>query len=76
MTVLETLGIYVLIPAVVLALIAALALGRSSAKSRPRYRPGQPWDYPDQLWAGDDPVVATDPADRVGTTMGGARGTW
>ncbi len=24
---------------------------------RPRYRPGQTWDYPPQWWAGDQPVV-------------------
>ncbi len=75
-TVLQTLGIYVLIPLVCVAIIAAIVLGRSRARSRPRYRPGQPWDYPDHFWAGDDPVVAKDPADRVGTRLGGARGTW
>jgi hypothetical protein len=75
-TVLETLGIFVLIPLVVVLVVSALTLGRSRAKTRPRYRPGQPWDYPDQFWAGDDPVVAADPEDRVGTRLGGARGTW
>jgi hypothetical protein len=75
-TLLETLGIFVLIPLVVVLLVAALTLGVGRAKTRPRYRPGQVWDYPDQFWAGDDPVVAKDPADRVGTRSGGARGTW
>lgn len=75
-TVLETLGVYVLIPLVIVLLVAALTLGPGRAKARPRYRPGESWDYPDQFWAGDDPVVSKDPADRVGTRLGGARGTW
>jgi hypothetical protein len=74
--VLQTLGIYVLIPLVIVLVVAALTVGRGRAKTRPRYRPGQAWDYPSQFWAGDDPVVAKDPADRVGTRIGGARGTW
>jgi hypothetical protein len=75
-SVLEVIGIFVVIPAVVVALAAVLTVGVGHTHSRPAYQPGQPWDHPDQLWAGDTPVVAAAPADRVGSAKGGARGSW
>lgn len=76
MSVLEVIGVYVVIPGAIVAVIAVLTVGLGHRHSRAEYRPGQPWDQPDQLWAGDIPVIATPLADRVGTTVGGARGTW
>ena len=74
MTILETLAVFVGIPVLIYALIAVLTLLPGRAKKRPRYRPGQPWEYPAQWWAGDQPVVAA--ADAAGSNGGGARGTW
>ena len=49
---------FVGIPVLIYALIAVFTLIPGRAKKRPRYRPGQPWEYPAQWWAGDQPVVA------------------
>lgn len=76
MSVLEVIGVFVVIPAVIYAAFAVFTVGVGHAKRRVHYRPGQPWEYPDQLWAGDTTVIAAAPADRVGTRTGGARGTW
>ncbi len=76
MNVLETVLIYVVIPAAIYGGIALLTVVRMRAKKRPRYRPGQSWDYPPQWWAGDFPVVPVDPELVVAGTEGGARGTW
>jgi hypothetical protein len=73
-SIIETLAVYVGIPALIYGIIALLTLvpGRSR---RHRYRPGQAWDYPPQWWAGDQPVVASATTDRPGQG-GGAHGTW
>ena len=44
MTVAETLLVYAVIPLAIIALLVLLNL--RGARRRPRYRPGQPWDYP------------------------------
>lgn len=77
MSILETIAIYVVIPGAIFALAAVLTVVPGRAKSRPRYRPGQPWEYPDRLLAGDLPVVRTGTAlDSTALTLGGARGNW
>jgi hypothetical protein len=75
-SVLEVIGIFVVIPAVVVALVAVLTMGVGRRHAKTGYQPGQPWEHPDQFWAGDTPVVAAAPADRVGSAKGGARGSW
>jgi hypothetical protein len=75
-SVLEVLGVYVAIPGVIVGVIAVLTVGLGHRHRRVGYRPGEPWEYPDQLWAGDTPVISMPIADRIGTTVGGARGTW
>ena len=72
----ETVATYVGGPLVIYAGIALLTTLPGRAKRRSKYRPGQTWDYPDQWWAGDYPVVPTDPALVAVGTEGGARGTW
>jgi len=75
-TIIQTLAVYVGIPLLIYGLIAVLTLVRGRAKFRPRYRPGQSWDYPPALWAGNEPVVVP-PAGVLGSTArGGARGSW
>jgi len=75
-SVLEVIGIFVVIPGAIVAVMAVLTVGVGRHRARADYRPGQPWEHPDQLWGGDIPVVSAPAADRVGTRIGGARGTW
>lgn len=84
MSVVQTILIYVLIPAAVYGLIALLTLWPKFARG-PRYRPGQPWTYEPVWWSADGAVApqqtgtarteaAVDPS--VRTARGGARGNW
>lgn len=78
-TVLETVLFYALIP---LAILGGLALWTLWPKSvrRPRYRPGQPWEYPPVWWTANPESVGRPPAaggessERAG--RGGAHGSW
>lgn len=73
--ILETILIYVVAPGAIFVLAALLTLVPGRAKSRPKYRSGEPWDYAPQWWSGDS-VVAVGSADDAPATLGGARGTW
>jgi hypothetical protein len=75
-SVLEVIGIFVVIPGAIVAVVGLLTVGVGHHRAKVHYQPGQPWEFPDQLWAGDAPVIATPVADRVGSTVGGARGSW
>jgi hypothetical protein len=75
-TILETLAVFVGIPALIYALIAVCTLLPGRGKKRTRYRPGQTWEYPAQWWAGDEPVVAASIGAARNANGGGARGTW
>jgi hypothetical protein len=73
---LTTLGVlvrFVIIPLGAFLIIAALAVLPSSL-SKPRYRPGKPWDH-EPLWIGGptdpQPVTPTDPR-----AQGGASAEW
>lgn len=74
--ILETVGIYAVVPLLLYGLIALLSMVPGRAKKHPRYQPGASWDFPDQWWAGDYPIPAADPALVSAGTEGGARGTW
>ncbi|MGI8691753.1 MAG: aa3-type cytochrome oxidase subunit CtaJ [Geodermatophilaceae bacterium] len=87
MTVVETLLIYVGIPALAFALLAVLVLGGSART--PRYRPGRAWAHEDVWYLPRPPTVSgpshaapalTGGAPTVGsdrrTARGGASGTW
>jgi hypothetical protein len=50
-TVWQTVLVYVVIPAGIYGVIALLTLAPGSART-PRYRPGQPWNYPPVWWTG------------------------
>ncbi|HET9141778.1 hypothetical protein [Actinophytocola sp.] len=82
MTVVETLLVFVAIPAAIYGVIALLTL-RDRGTRAPRYRPGQAWDYPPVWWtanpagAGHVGSATTAPAGKPrGTAKGGARGSW
>jgi hypothetical protein len=68
----NTLLIFVVIPVGIFLVIAALSL-LPSALSRPRYRPGKPWEH-DAAWIGDP--MEPPPADAEPTARGGASAEW
>lgn len=79
-SVVQTLLIYGLIPLVIYGVVAGLTL-RDKATKAPRYRPGQPWDYPAVWWTAhpagaDASAVPTGGGKPRRTAKGGARGSW
>ena len=74
-TIIQTIAVFVGIPALIYGVIALCTLVPGRHK-RPRYRPGQAWDYPPQWWAGDQPVVTAGATDNRLAQGGGAHGTW
>lgn len=84
MSVVETLLVYVGIPALITAVLAVLVFGRGGAKTT-RYRPGKGWAH-EPVWYVPRPAVSGRHA--VGeltagafalparTARGGASGTW
>lgn len=74
-SILQTIAVFVGIPALIYGTIALLTLVPGRSK-RHRYRPGQSWDYPPQWWAGDQPVVVSATAENRLAPGGGAHGTW
>lgn len=80
MNILETILVYAAIPLAIYG-VCALATLRSKLASSPRYRPGQPWEYPPMWWSAN-PEGVGGPASAEGETAapskvrGGARGNW
>ncbi|WP_092530861.1 hypothetical protein [Amycolatopsis arida] len=82
MNMVETILVFVLIPLALYGVIS-LATLRSKFAGAPRYRPGQPWEYPPQWWSANPDGVShqrvgdeASGATTDGTVKGGARGTW
>jgi hypothetical protein len=46
MSIVETVLVFVGIPALIIAFLALLVYGRSQFKGPNRYRPGKPWNFP------------------------------
>lgn len=85
MPVVETVLIYVLIPAAIYGVIALLTMLPRSAARVTRYRPGQQWTYEPVWWSAAGVVDAGEAhrqqegapaAEPVRTARGGARGNW
>jgi hypothetical protein len=80
-SVLQTVLLFVVVPAALYLLIALLAAGRGLAR-RPRYRPGEPWKYPPLWWSANPEGAglpeATDHEHNevVRASRGGAHGSW
>jgi hypothetical protein len=68
----NTILLFVVVPIAAFLLISALAL-LPSALSRPRYRPGKPWDH-EPRWVGRAGAPDDRPADP--TARGGASAEW
>jgi len=79
-TVLQTIGVYVLIPLALYGVISLFTLWSRIARA-PRYRPGQEWNFDPVWWTGNPDgvgVVARTPGGEstASTARGGARGNW
>ena len=76
LTLLEGLALYVLAPAVILLVVAALAWLPGMVRSS-RYRPGRGWTAA-PLWFGGppDPAAAVENAETGDVVRGGASGDW
>ena len=77
MTIVETLLVFVGIPAGIILLLFIAVYGRSMVSQPNRYRPGKAWDYPPS-WYVPHPEAVTTPAGKSGSTtaVGGASGEW
>ncbi len=58
MSVVETILVFVVAPAAVVGVMAALIWGRGSARG-PRYRPGREWPY-EPVWYAPHPLAVQD----------------
>jgi hypothetical protein len=80
-SILETILVFVAIPLAVYGFFSLVTL-RSKFASRPRYRPGQAWDYPPVWWTANPEGVGQRHADGAdegtapSTVRGGASGNW
>ena len=83
MSVVQTILVFAAIPLAIYGVVALLTL-RDRVTKAPRYRPGQPWDYPPVWWIGNPagtgesevPVGAPSGSATRRTAKGGARGSW
>ena len=76
MSVWETIGVFVGIPAGITAVLVLAVYGRSLMHQPNRYRPGRPWTYP-PTWFVPHPDAVVQPERRTSTTaVGGASGEW
>ena len=75
-TIFQTLALFVGVPLLIYVLLALFSMVPGRSRKRPKYQPGEPWDYPAQWWAGDTPVAVTGVRDTPGERTGGARGNW
>jgi hypothetical protein len=82
-SVVQTILVYAVIPLAIYGVVALLTLRDKFARN-PRYRPGQPWEYPAVWWTANPAGVGThEGAVPTGgakgskrTAKGGARGSW
>jgi hypothetical protein len=87
-TVLQTIGVYVLIPLALYGVLSLFTLWPRISRG-PRYRPGQEWPHEPVWWTGNPEGIGTGPlpvgsgrpvsitrAVPRSTARGGARGNW
>jgi hypothetical protein len=79
-TIVQTVLVFVGIPAGVILLITFAVYGRSMTRQPNRYRPGRPWTYKSSWFVPHpDAVVSATPAKSGPTSttaVGGASGEW
>lgn len=79
MTIVQTVLVFIGIPAGIIGLLFLAVYGRSLVGQPNRYRPGKAWDYPPTWYVPHpDALVNRPAADKTGSTtaVGGASGEW
>jgi hypothetical protein len=75
-TVVQTVLVFVGIPAGIIALIAIAVFGKSILRQPNRYRPGRPWLFPPTWYVPHPDAVLSTRAASSTTAVGGASGEW
>jgi hypothetical protein len=76
-TVVQTVLVFVGIPAAIIALIFLAVYGKSLVRQPNRYRPGKPWTFgPSWYVPHPEAVVRTEATPTSTTAVGGASGEW
>jgi hypothetical protein len=76
-TVVQTLLVFVGIPAAIILAIFLLVYGKTLLRQPNRYRPGRAWNYPPTWYVPHPEAVVPVPAESASTTaVGGASGEW
>ena len=77
MTIVQTVLVFVGIPAGIIALVFLAVYGRSMVRQPNRYRPGKAWTYPPSWFVPHPDAVSTTESGATNTTaVGGASGEW
>ncbi|WP_375478787.1 hypothetical protein [uncultured Jatrophihabitans sp.] len=83
MTIVQTLLVFVGIPAAIIALLALAVYGKTMVRQPTRYRPGKPWNFEPSWYVPHPDAVIDSPAGRQlegagssTTATGGASGEW
>ena len=76
MTVIQTLLVFVGIPAAIIVLIFLAVYGKSMVRQPNRYRPGRSWDFPPSWYVPHPDAVVTSESTGHTTAVGGANGEW
>jgi hypothetical protein len=74
-SVVQTILVFVGIPAGIIAFLGLAVFGKSMVRQPNRYRPGRAWDFPPS-WYVPHPEVAHPKAGATTTAVGGASGEW
>jgi hypothetical protein len=75
-TVVQTVLVFVGIPAGIITLIAIAVFGRTMVRQPNRYRPGKAWDYPPSWYVPHPDAVVRHERAGSTTAVGGASGEW
>lgn len=77
MTVVQTVLVFVGIPAAIIAVLFLAVYGKSLVRQPNRYRPGKPWTFPPSWYVPHpDAVVPHEGGKTATTAVGGASGEW
>ncbi len=77
MSVIETIGVFVGIPAAAVLVLFLAVYGRSTLRQPNRYRPGKPWPYAAAWYAPHPDALLHKQSGGLSTTaVGGAVGEW
>jgi hypothetical protein len=72
----EIIGVFVGIPAGIIAFLGLAVYGKSIIRQPNRYRPGKPWDFPPSWYVPHPDAVVQRQQSASTTAVGGASGEW